>query len=94
MDEFDVKSDYKYSISKVMDISSFSGRRVHDMLANYTTHLDYVNLDIVADEKYYKISFHKSKYIERYQSILNKLGKKITGVASQSEAPTFEDIDW
>ena len=58
MDEFDVKSDYKYSISKVMDISSFSGRQVANMLANYTTHPNYV--DIAADEKYYKISFHKS----------------------------------
>jgi hypothetical protein len=29
-----------------------------------------------------------------YQSILNKLGKNITGIVSQSEKPTFDDIDW
>ena len=65
MDEFviDVKAelaDYKYSISKVMDISSFSGLQVRYMLDNYKAHLDYVNLDIATDEEYYKISFHKS----------------------------------
>jgi hypothetical protein len=99
MDEFviDVKAelaDYKHSISKVMDLSSFSGRQVNRMLAEYDNHLDYVNLDIANDEEKCKISFHKSKYVERYQSILNKLGKSITGIVSQSEKPTFDDIDW
>jgi len=99
MDEFviDVKAelaDYKHSISKVMDLSSFSGRQVYDMLAEYDNHLDYVNLDIMNDEKKCKFSFHKSKYVERYQSILNKLGKDIVGTITQSEKPTFDDIDW